>query len=72
MKTAIRMMGEMEVRLHLVRDRLVRLEKQHSELLGALKRIASGDLSYQQCKDLAAEELSLAELAISAEDLESS
>lgn len=68
MKNAILILGEMEVRLSFVRDRLVRLEKQHAELLGALKRIASGDLSLQQCKNLAAEELSLAELAIEADD----
>ena len=63
MKTAINMLGEMEARLYFVRDRLVRLEKQHAELLGALQRIASGKLSYEQCMHLAAEEVSLAEKA---------
>jgi hypothetical protein len=67
MKDAIATLGEMEARLHLVRERLVRLEKQHAEMFGALKRIASGTLSHQQCIDFAAEEVSLAEVAIAAE-----
>ena len=63
MRNARTLLGEMEARLHLVRDRLVRREKQHAELLGALQRIASGKLSYEECMHLAAEEVSLAENA---------
>lgn len=53
------MLGEIEARLHLARERLVRTEQQHTAMFGALKKIASGTLTLDECIALAKEEFRL-------------